>query len=67
MGEAVFTYRGLVERPTKNGFRMAEGYSETGAKGSILFPWMTKRECRAAALSSGREAKFRERLGLVRE
>ena len=54
----VYTYRGMVERPSKRGYVWKEGYSATGESGGALQPWQTKAECRKDAESQGGKAVF---------
>lgn len=59
--KVIFTYRGRVERPDgKGGYSWCNGYSET-VDGSVLYPWMTRRECQAQARKQGRRAVFENR------
>jgi hypothetical protein len=51
-----YIYRGGIERS-----RWCDGYSETTAEGGVLFPWMTKPECRADAAKRGCRAVFEGR------
>lgn len=58
----VYTYRGTIERGAGKGrYRVVRGYSETTASGSVLYPWLTKAECRKDAASRGAIATFEER------
>jgi len=52
-----YFYRGGVERGTGNGYEWRNGYSET-VEGSILYPWMTRRECQEDARRRGAKAEF---------
>ena len=51
-----YDYRGMIERGYNYAWR--EGYSETTPTGSILFPWMTRRECKSEAKRDGYQAVF---------
>jgi hypothetical protein len=50
----VFHYRGLIE--SRSGW--IEGYSETTATGSVIYPWLGKRGCYAIATGQGKKAIF---------
>jgi hypothetical protein len=51
-----YDYRGLIERGAQ--YRWVEGYSETTPNGNPLYPWSTRRECRAEAKADGFKAIF---------
>jgi hypothetical protein len=58
-----FTYRGQIERGTGGpGYKWMDGYSLTGAKGEVFYPWMTRRECQQSAARIGCTAVFIGRL-----
>ena len=57
----VYTYRGQIERGAD--YHWADGYSETLPSGAILYPWMTKQECRHDAVVHGARAVFARRDG----
>lgn len=61
--EKTFTYhyRGEVERWGKSGYVWKAGYSENGESGGVLYPWMTKFECRSEAQLRGGKAVFVEK------
>lgn len=59
-----YVYRGDVERVVRAGgraeYRWFRGYSSTGPRGGVLYPWMTKAECRVDAAAQGAVALFEE-------
>jgi hypothetical protein len=55
-GAIVYTYRGGIERGV--GRRYVDGYSPTTTEGHIIYPWMTKAECRKDAKLLGFRALF---------
>lgn len=58
----VYYYRGQIERVRRGGrYAWYDGYSATGPSGGVLFPWMTKTECRADAKAQNAVAVFVER------
>lgn len=54
--EIAYHYRGRVERGARYEWR--DGYSANSERGEILFPWMTRRECRQDAKRQGGKAVF---------
>jgi hypothetical protein len=54
-----YRYRGLMERNRRSRTVQPPGYSQTVA-GSVLCPWMTRRECRDDARRRGAVAYFCE-------
>lgn len=58
MKTITYFYRGGVERGTGKGYQWRNGYSENSADGSVVYPWMTRRECEADARTRGAVAKF---------
>ena len=61
-----YYYRGMIERGTGRpgyrwvGYRWVRGYSEAAENGQVLYPWMTKVECRREAKRDGVRAVFYE-------
>jgi hypothetical protein len=59
-----YYYRGPVERmssgKTNRSYDWKRGYSEYGSTGRVVYPWMTKTECRLDALKRGCSARFIE-------
>jgi hypothetical protein len=53
-----FYYRGMIERPSKRGYRWHYGYSANSDDGNPLYPWNTKAECKAYAKAQGKQASF---------
>ena len=51
-----YQYRGQVERGAR--YRWADGYSETTTTVGVLYPWLTKKECRRDAKAQGKRAVF---------
>ena len=62
MKEVTYYYRGSIEVPCQVGgrpsYRWAGGYSETSSSGAVVYPWMTKTECRADVKKRGLKAVF---------
>ena len=62
----IYTFRGSIERPStrhrRPSYRLFDGYSATTEDGAVLYPWMTKRECRAEAKADGKRAVFVQNL-----
>lgn len=54
----IYTRRGRVERGSR--YKWHEAYSATTPEGYVLYPWMTRRECRADAKTKGARAVFEE-------
>lgn len=54
----VYRYRGLVERGVGGRYVWREGFSQTTKDGSVLYPWLTKKEAQADAARFNRKAKF---------
>lgn len=54
--QRIYHFRGGVEKGAD--YKWREGYSETWADGGIVYPWMTRAECRAHAKRSGYQAVF---------
>jgi len=54
--ERVYYYRGPIERSPK--YMWVEGYSDNGKDGGVVFPWLTRRECRTVAKHDGFKAVF---------
>lgn len=57
--EIVYHYRGPIERGAD--YHWTEGYSRNSVEGGILYPWMTKAECRHDAKALGGKATFDEK------
>lgn len=57
-GHIVYTRRGSIERGPRYDWR--DGYSATTVDGGVLYPWLTKAECRRAAKRFGSKAVFVE-------
>ena len=55
MGRIIYTYRGTIESGAK--FARRHGYSSS-INGSVVYPWMTYRECQRDAKDMGAKAKF---------
>ena len=56
--EIVYHSRGRVERGTGGpGYVWKNAYSETREDG-VLYPWMTRAECRRDAIAQGGKARF---------
>jgi hypothetical protein len=54
----IYHFRGGVERGTgAPGYVWRDGYSETRGNG-VLYPWMTRAECRRDVIAQGGKAKF---------
>jgi hypothetical protein len=51
-----YHYRGLIERGWN--YQWCEGYSANSSDGFPLYPWCTRRECRAEAKLDGVKAVF---------
>lgn len=63
MKTITYVYRGELERAVRSkrpSYRWYRGYSSTGPRGGVLYPWMTKAECRIDAASQGASACFEE-------
>ena len=58
-GAIIYTYRGLIERGAGGRYVWREGYSPTTKDGGIIYPWMTKQDCRRDAKTLGCKATFR--------
>lgn len=56
----VYTERGPIERfrAYRKSYVWFAGFSETSSQGGIMFPLMTRSECRKDALSQGAKAAF---------
>src|SRR5690606_30781324 len=54
----IYYYRGDIERGPK--YEWHRGYSATSESGHVLYPWTTKRACRADAKAQGARAVFVE-------
>lgn len=52
----IYTYRGRVERGSR--YDWQDGYSATTLDGSVLYPWMTRRECQRDARQQRKRARF---------
>lgn len=63
--EIVYTYRGHIERGAD--YHWTDGYSATTDEGHVLYPWMTKQECRQEAKRKGARAVFVDEMGAVVE
>jgi len=61
MNIITYFYRGGVERGTGTGYEWRNGYSESGPRGEILYPWMITRVWQAEAKKRGAVAKFEDR------
>ncbi len=57
-GRIIYTYRGGVERGAGGRYVWHEGFSPTTKDGGIVYPWMTKKECRHDAAQLGTSAVF---------
>jgi hypothetical protein len=64
MKTITYVYRGEVERwdPKRRSYVWWSGYSTTGPKGEVRFPWMTKIECSKDAKRDGAKAVFEENI-----
>ncbi len=51
-----YHYRGPVE--VGHEYDWCDGYSADGPNGGVLYPWQTKRACRADAKAQGKRALF---------
>jgi hypothetical protein len=56
--EIIYHYRGGIERGAGGRYVWRDGYSETTPDGGILYPWMTRKECRHDAVVQGGKAVF---------
>lgn len=54
--ERAYHYRGPIERGRDRRWR--DGYSAEGAGGGVLYPWLTRGECRSEAKIAGFKAVF---------
>jgi hypothetical protein len=61
MKEIVYWFRGQIEKGSNyKCYKWADGYSAKSENGMVLYPWMTKKECRQDAKEQGCKAVFKE-------
>lgn len=59
-GHIIYQYRGQIARGIGNSYVCREGYSATIKDGGILYPWLTRAECRRDAERAGSKAVFKK-------
>lgn len=56
--EAIYHYRGPIERGIGGSYVWHDGYSQNSPEGGVYYPWNTRAECRRSAKLEGKKAVF---------